>query len=743
MYFRATFLLLLFLPPTLQSPQDSIRKHYEAAEVQRRAGNLAAAEAEYSAILSEGYGKLGKIYLAQKDYKAAVIALESAVFYRSESEEVFIDLAIAYFNTGQYEKALAPLRKVLAYNSQSAGAHHMLGKSYFMLGKFEEATSELETAQKLAPDDRDVAYTLGLAYLKQHRLGPAKHIYDKLLEQLGEHAQLRVLFGRAYRETGFLSEAIEEFKRAIAINPNFPRVHYYLGLTYLLKDGTAKLSDAAEEFKIELISHPDGFNLDDFFANYYLGVVCVVERRWELAISFLQKASRIQPNNPDPYFHLGQAYQSVGKHEQAIEVLKKAITLNPSLSYNDYQVTTAHYRLGQSLVKVGQTKAGEKELEIAALLKSQGFKRDEEKTAAYLSSASLQEQNSRFSELAGAEGIIAESKAPDDKAKTDLKSGEAYYAKVIASTHNNIGLLLAQQQDFQRAAEQFALAAKWNPQLEGLNFNWGLACFKAELYKQAIPPLENELKANPVNTSAKQLLGLSYFMMENYAGASELLSVVIASKPAEATLYYPLAISLVKQGKKNEAERVIQQMVAVGGNSPQVHIVVGQAYYEQGETTKALEELNAALALDSKTLLAHYYSGQILLKIGKFDEAAREFENELALNPNDVRAKYHLAFVLLAGQKTERGIKLMREVIQLKPDYAEAHYELGKALLQQGDIKAAIDSLEIAAKLKPVESYVHYQLGRAYQAAGRKAEGESQLDIARQLKEKERRQTSP
>src|SRR5205814_954748 len=83
--------------------------------------------------------------------------------------------------------------------------------------------------------------------------------------------------------------------------------------------------------------------------------------------------------NPDPYFHLGQAYQGAGKHKEAIEVLQKSIALNPSLNHNDYQVTTAHYRLGQSLLKVGRTAEGEKELQISADLKAKGFKLDEKK----------------------------------------------------------------------------------------------------------------------------------------------------------------------------------------------------------------------------------------------------------------------------------------------------------------------------------------------------------------------------
>jgi tetratricopeptide (TPR) repeat protein len=742
MRLRSTLPALLPLLFVFQSPsspqQNTIRQHYERAEARRRAGDLPAAEAEYAAILAEGYGKLGKIYSAEKQYKEAVTALEAAARYRPESEEVLVDLSIAYFDAGQYGKALEPSGKAVALNSRSVGGRHMLGKTYFMLGEFDKAITELEAAHALAPKDYDIAYTLGLAHLKQHRLAPAQQIYATMLAQLGDRPQLHIIFGRAYRETSFLPEAIEEFKQAVALDPHFPRAHYYLGLTYLLKDGAARLDDAAAEFNVELASNPE-----EFFANYYLGIIYVIQRKWEPSVALLEKASRREPNNPDPYFHLGQAYQSLGRHTEAVEALKKSIALNPELSHNDYQVATAHYRLGQSLLKLGRQDEGERELQLASELKSKSLTRDKEKAEAYLTAENLREPSAKFPEMVSTEGIVAETSAPDEKTRGELKGGESFYRQVVASAHNDVGLLRAEAGDFRAAAEQFAAAAKWNPQLEGIDFNWGLAAYRAELFKDAIAPLERELVARPANAQAKQLLGMSYFVTENYARASELLADVVALHPDNVGLNYTLALSLIKQGKTEEANRRVQQMIATSGNSPQLHIVLGQAYYEQGDTAKSLEELRAALALDARTPLAHYYMGLIHLKDGKFDDAAREFENELTLNPSDLQAKYHLGFVLLARQDAERGVRVMREVVGLKPDFADARYELGKALLQQGNVKEALENLEAAARLAPEKSYVHYQFGRALLAAGRKAEGDSQLEIYRQLKEKERGQTTP
>jgi tetratricopeptide (TPR) repeat protein len=730
-------LLPLLLVLVIQSPRDSFQKHYSSAEAHHRAGNVAAAEAEYKAVLGEAYHKLGRAYSELGNYREAINALEASISYRPDALDALIDLAIAYFYNGQYKQSIAPLNKTLALDPKNNSAHHMLGKTYFMLSDFKTATAELETALRSKLNDYDVAYTLGLSYLKQDRLSSAKQIYQKMITQLGNRPQLRVLIGRAYRETGFLAEAITEFKQAIALDPKFPRVHYYLGLTYLRKDGATRLPEATEEFKTELAAHPE-----EFLANQYLGIVYTIERKWNLAIPLLQKAATVQPNNPSPYFYLGQSYQALEKYDSAIEMLTKTIALNPDPARNDDLITNAHFRLGQSLLKVGHKEEAEKELRIAQELKSKKFKRDEAKLEAFINPEGSSENG--LAELATPAGVIAQPRPLDAGLKEALQNDAAFYAKVVANAHNNIGLLRAEGKDFRVAAEQFGLAAKWDPQLQDVAYNLGLAYFKAERYKDAVLPLENELRmnpSNPTNLTAKHLLGLSYLALENYAKASELLSEVAIAKPNDVGIYYPLALALGREGKIDEMSQVIQRMLTVGGDSPQIHMLLGQAHYNRGDTVKAVEELKTALSLDPKVRLAHFHLGLIYLKTGKLEDATREFEAELALNPTDVQAKYHLGFTLLARQEAERGLRLMREVIQAKPDFGNAHFELGKALLQRGDIRNAVESLEQAAKLEPDQPHVHYQLGRAYIAAGRRADGDNELEISRKLKEKSRAQS--
>ncbi|HEY4425019.1 MAG TPA: tetratricopeptide repeat protein, partial [Pyrinomonadaceae bacterium] len=252
---------------------DLFRKHYEAANAAHKAGNLDAAEAEFKVILGQAYETLGKIYSAQGKYDASVAAFESGNAMRPNSNAALIDLSIAQFHLGQFAKGIEPLQRVLATDTQNPIALHLLGKSYFMMGEFDKAARELQHTLKISPGDYDAEYTLGLCYLKQKDLPRARQLYERMASRLGNRPALRVLIGRAYRETGFLAESIDEFKKAIALDPKFPRVHYYLGLTYLYKDGAARMPDAMEEFKIELAANPE-----EYFANFYLGILYIMER---------------------------------------------------------------------------------------------------------------------------------------------------------------------------------------------------------------------------------------------------------------------------------------------------------------------------------------------------------------------------------------------------------------------------------------------------------------------------------
>jgi len=84
---------------------------------------------------------------------------------------------------------------------------------------------------------------------------------------------------------------------------------------------------------------------------------------------------------------------------------------------------------------------------------------------------------------------------------------------------------------FAEAAAFFKQAHAWNPALPGLDRNWGFAAYRAELYSDAVPPLERQLAAHSDDAFARQILGLSYFVQENYEKTTGVLRPLLRRKP--------------------------------------------------------------------------------------------------------------------------------------------------------------------------------------------------------------------
>ncbi len=572
-------LLCLFVTKISANAQDTtLAQRYQAAQELVRAGKLAEAETELKSILAAQYRRLIKIQAALSKREQGLEAAEAAAKYQSTDTDL-IEMAMVYLEAAQFDKALDPLLKAAQLQPNNADVHKTLGKTYFALGDYGKSASALEVALKLAPNDFNSSFTLAITYLQQREFTAARRVFDSMIAEFGEKPEIHIAIGRAFREAGRLPEAIEEFKKAIALNSQFPGAHYNLGLAYLWNEGGSAVANAEEEFKIELAANPN-----DFFSNYYLGITCIFQRKWETAIDLLKTASRIQPNNPDPYFQLGQAYQELQKHDQAIDVLTKAIDLNPNLPHNKFQVTTAHYRLAQSLLQTGKTEAGRKELQVASELKARAFEMTQ----------SLSSKQSTMGASRVPDENDQKTQAPlDPKIRSELEANEAQLTKIISALHNSLGLVQAGRQNLTDAAVEFRLAKKWNPQQAGLDYNLGLAYFRAESYREALAPLESEIKANPANTQARWLLGLSYFKTQEYSRAAELLHDVPSSGSTNVELYYALGKALLQQGNFAGAVSNLEMAVKLDPENALFHYELGRAYTAAGRREEGKRENEA------------------------------------------------------------------------------------------------------------------------------------------------------
>lgn len=514
-----------------------LQKMYDSAQRAQSAGDLAAAERDYQEFLTNALRHLADGYARAGDYSGGAKLFEEALAVVTPDKS--IELRIAYAQAALLARdiptAKAQASAVVSLNAESSIGRLILGEALLQTDNNEEARKQLETAVALDPNYK-TGLALATADLALSDTKDAEKLFREMSAGFGNTAAIHLDFGRAYAEAGNPDLAIVEFKKAIALSPRLPEAHYCLGASYLLSQGQAGFPESIKEFHRELELNPD-----DYFSLAQLGYIAFTERNFVEAERYLKRASSLDPRNPDNPLLLGQVYIQLDRTADAEQSLRKAIALTTDLSRNHYQVQRAHYLLGRLLVQTGHLDEAKQEMQVSAKLLKMNTLRDQARMTGAPTSAPAS---------------IAPFQHPPDPAPMDVKARQALdaFAKraapAIADSYNNLGAMAAGSGEFATATGYFANAAKWNPSLEGLDYNWGRAAFSAQLYAQAVRPLRRYLAAHPQETGARRVLGISYFMVKDYAAVVQTLGPIepsLAATPQLASMY---AESLAHTQKK-------------------------------------------------------------------------------------------------------------------------------------------------------------------------------------------------
>lgn len=738
------------------TPGESLRREFESAKASLASGDLARAEGSYRQAITLGLRQLGNLSISEDQFEQATRLLDQAVQLTPDDADLQVEAGIAWFRKGDPRRATELVQAVLARHPDNGRAHNVLGRINLFKGDSEGSIEELKKAVALQ-GDFETSYFLGIAYLKAKKVSEASTWFSQVQSTMGDSAALHVLFGRAYTITHFPQPAMEEFRKAIKLDPKYPRAHGLLGYSYLEQFGEQAYPQAREEFEKELKLKPD-----QYYFLMLLGIATVALRDFSAAEATLRHAIRLSPDEATPYLYLGETYTETNRLALAVPALERYVSLvhHPEEMLRD--VSRAYYLLGQDLLRLGRVQEAKKALASSQRYREAKFRYDAKHT---------------FDEQPGADGAdsrpseriagILETGAPDENntAETMVQGGmpgnsitvpqtpasqqtvvepkeakqyRAFVAEILASSYNDLGVMRAKSSKFTEASEFFKQAAAWKPDLPGLDRNWGLAAYRAEFYSDAISPLERRLAAAPDDAFVRKLLGLSYFSTDNFAKTAEVLRPFLKNPPDDPGLLLAWGTALVRTRQSETARDIFRRLLEQNASNPAVHLLLGQAYAQQGDFADGLSELKSALQLDRRLPEAHYFAGLVHLRQTDFESAAAEFRSELEIRPGDPVTSYHLGYALLMQGHADQAVPLLREVIQAKPDYEMAWFELGRALLQQGDPAGAIESLEAAKRLSPDREATHFQLSQAYRRVGRLTEAQQALAAYQKLIETNR-----
>jgi tetratricopeptide (TPR) repeat protein len=735
-------------------PATLLKHNFDSAKSALASGEISEAERHFNQTIALGLRQLANLSVSESRFDEATRDLDAALKFAPADPDIAVDAAIAWFRAGDVQKARQLAQSVVADSPRHARAQNVLGRIELYRGDFPAAIRDLQASIAL-DDDFETSYFLGIAYLKAKRFSDAQQWFHHLQDTMGDSAALHVLIGRAYSLGHFPELAVAEFRKAVQLDPKYPHAHGLLGYSILEFRGEEAYPQARVEFERELKLHPEDYN-----SLLLLGISAVALRDFPAAEAALLHASRLRPDESFAYLYLGETFSETKRLPQAIEALEKYIRLVPDPGEVPRDVSRAYYLLGQDLRRLGRLDEAQKALANSQRYREAKFRYDaqhifdepaapsdgdshtSDRIAGLLESGAHDQQKSTEAMVQG--GVQENPTSPPPPAPQPAaeskaaKEYRAYASEILASSYNDLGVMRAKASNFTDAAEFFKQAAAWKPALPGLDRNWGLAAYRAELYSEAIPPLERQLAASSDDNFVRQLLGLSYFLTDNFVKTAEVLQPFLKAPPDDPGLLLAWGTALVRTRRSGEAAQIFRRLLEQNSNNPNVHFFLGQAYSQQKDYSNALVEFKTALEIDPRLPEVHYFMGLVLLRQSDFESAAAEFRSELELRPGDQVTSYHLGYALLMQGQTEPAVAILGKVVQAKPDYEVARLELGRALLQQGDAAGAIENLEAAKKLDPDREATYFQLSQAYRRVGRIADAQQALAEYQKLIESNR-----
>lgn len=229
------------------------------------------------------------------------------------------------------EKALAAANTAKSLNSSLLEVHFALGHVYRATGRTAESIQQLKQALELAPNSDEGYRLLGRTYLELGRRQEALQAFQKAVD-LNPYFWISYnALGTAYFETGQNDKALQAFRRVTELEPQNPAGYENIGVVYFQQ---GKWDECIPYFEKALAIQP-------YFSTYSnVGTAYFYLKRYREAVEMYEKAVELNPNEHIAAGNLADAYRWAGEKEKAVTAYERAI----ALAFRELQVNPRQAR---------------------------------------------------------------------------------------------------------------------------------------------------------------------------------------------------------------------------------------------------------------------------------------------------------------------------------------------------------------------------------------------------------------
>lgn len=276
----------------------------------RRAG-----AGEAAADLAEG-----NLLLARREWDKAVSAFERAAAAAPAAPEPLFALVRLEHRLGRETQAKARLEGLLARQPRHPYALGLLGELLLVKGDQAGAEAKFREAAGIKPDWGMPWMNLATLKLAQQRFAEAAELLAEGVRLNPDNGELRLLLASALGEAGHVDRAIEEYDAILRKNPRAFLAANNLAALLADQKGDPKSLERALALSREFETQaPHPFFLDT------LGWVHLKLGHRDEAVRVIRLALSKAPDHPVLNYHLGVAYYQAGQAAEATAHLRKAV----------------------------------------------------------------------------------------------------------------------------------------------------------------------------------------------------------------------------------------------------------------------------------------------------------------------------------------------------------------------------------------------------------------------------------
>ena len=639
---------------------------------------------------ARAHNYLGTIYRRTGDQEGAQSEFEEAIAIDPSFGVAFYNLGRVYEERGMFDEALQKYMRAIDLAPDLVQAHNSLGVVSTRLGLYEKAVESFERSLDIDPAFESACFNLGIvyatklgekekakeylsAYIKAAPGGDKGKKAQEILRDLGEESPVEFYDnGVELLAGGHVGKALEQFERALAIDPKYsPAI---LGVAGIYDIHVRDKEKAVRYYEMYLETN---LKADD--APEVMSLLAKAQAEIKPSPEKAEKEDKL-PGTPAPTPRPSQAgagsvddhreraltLQRAGAHSSAIEEFERAAELDPELDMAQEIAISYH--------EVGVEHMEEENFDDAV----GSFQK------ALSLSPSRGETEYQLGRAYAALNQFAKALESFDRAAAHGVSG---VGKEMAAAYAATGEEHLKAGRYREAVRCYEKGLERNPSNAELHLRMARLLGKGEYHKRALGEYKKALDIDP-NYAAAHIEVAS--LLENNLNDRE-----------GALLHYKRYLQLAPSGPDDRNVKAAVERLS-----------------------RAVDELKKYREMVKKYPLraeAHYNLAVILQERGMLDEAIAEYKKTVQQKPDFDRAYFNLGAVYMRRGYYDRAIHMYQKAIQLNPGYVKAHNNLGVLYSKRGRYNEALSSYGKALSADPGFASAHFNMALLYKSLGRQS----------------------